>query len=73
MTAGGQTTWFEFARTILADEPRVTVRPITTADYPRPAKRPAYSVLDNSKLERVFGVTLPSWQAQWQAFNATPV
>jgi dTDP-4-dehydrorhamnose reductase len=61
MTAGGETTWFEFARTILADDPRVTVRPITTAEYPTPAKRPAYSVLDNSKLERVFGVRLPSW------------
>jgi len=73
MTAGGQTTWFEFARTILADEPRVTVRPITTAEYPTPAKRPAYSVLDNAKLERVFGVTLPSWQDQWRTFNATSV
>ena len=71
MTAGGETTWFEFARTILADEPRVTVRPITTAEYPTPAKRPAYSVLDNAKLERVFGVTLPSWQDQWRTFNAT--
>ena len=70
MTAGGQTTWFEFARTILADEPRVTIRPITTAEYPTPAKRPAYSVLDNSKLERVFGVKLPTWQEQWLSSGA---
>jgi dTDP-4-dehydrorhamnose reductase len=70
MTAGGSTTWFEFARSILADEPRVTVRPITTAEYPTPAKRPAYSVLDNSKLERVFGVRLPSWRDQWLSSRA---
>ena len=35
---------------------------ITTAEYPTPAKRPAYSHLDVAKLERDFGVALPSWQ-----------
>lgn len=36
--------------------------PISTADYPTPAARPANSYLDNSKLNQVFGVTLPIWQ-----------
>lgn len=73
MTAGGSTTWFQFARTILADDAMRdeqvcrSIKPITTAEYPTPAKRPAYSVLDNAKLSRVFGVQLPSWEDQWRA------
>jgi dTDP-4-dehydrorhamnose reductase len=71
MTAGGSTTWFEFARTILADDPRRaeqvcrTVAPITSAGYPTLARRPAYSVLDNTKLNERFGVRLSTWQEQW--------
>ena len=38
------------------------VRRIATADYPTPARRPANSRLDNSKLERVYGVALPDWR-----------
>jgi dTDP-4-dehydrorhamnose reductase len=67
MTAGGETTWYEFARRILADEPGVRIRAITTAEFPAPAKRPAYSVLDNEKLFRQFGVRLPRWEDQWSA------
>ena len=66
MTAGGATTWFDFARTILANNDRCTILPITTADYPTAAKRPGYSVLDNAKLSRVFGVQLPTWEEQWR-------
>ena len=40
------------------------VVPISTAEYPTPARRPAYSVLSNSKLSRVFGVQLPAWRSQ---------
>jgi dTDP-4-dehydrorhamnose reductase len=40
------------------------VVPITTAEYPTPARRPAYSVLSNSKLNRVFGIQLPDWREQ---------
>ena len=73
MSASGSTTWFEFAKTILADDPRRgdqicrSIRPITTAEYPTPAARPAYSVLDNTKLAAQFGVRLESWSAQWRA------
>ena len=42
--------------------PQVPVIPITTAEYPLPAKRPANSRLDCAKLERTFGVRLPPWQ-----------
>ncbi len=64
LTAAGQTSWFGFASEIVKHAhkaPRMT--PITTAEYPLPAPRPAYSVMSNSKLTRVFGVALPEWKA----------
>ena len=40
------------------------VMPISTAEYPTPARRPAYSVLSNTRVETVFGIQLPDWQTQ---------
>jgi dTDP-4-dehydrorhamnose reductase len=49
------------------------VVPITTGEYPTPARRPAYSVLSNSKLNRAFGIQLPEWREQLhQAFSLNP-
>jgi dTDP-4-dehydrorhamnose reductase len=65
LTCQGTTTWWGFAQRIIelaGFAERVRVLPITTADYPTPAKRPAYSVLSNAKLERVFGVRLQHWE-----------
>ncbi len=67
VTNGGETTWAGFAREIFAEAGALglktaRVRPITTAEYPTPAARPAYSVLDTSKIARTFGVRLPAWQ-----------
>ncbi|WP_163366883.1 sugar nucleotide-binding protein, partial [Klebsiella aerogenes] len=42
----------------------VPVLPITTAEYPTPAKRPANSRLDCAKLQGTFDVALPHWQAR---------
>ena len=68
-SAGGETSWFGFAQAIFAERARTTpgfvapkLSPITTADYPTPARRPAYSVLDNGKLQRAFGVSLGGWR-----------
>jgi dTDP-4-dehydrorhamnose reductase len=58
----GAATWFEFARAIFAHVghgPRL--EPITTAQYPTPARRPANSVLDCTKAKRTFAVELPPW------------
>ena len=65
--AAGETTWHGFASAIIAAAkplgvPQVPVLPITTAEYPTPARRPANSCLDCGKLERAFGVRLPPWQ-----------
>jgi dTDP-4-dehydrorhamnose reductase len=69
MTCAGATSWFGFAQAIFAraaETPSVKAPelvPITTADYPAPAKRPHNSVLSNAKLHGRFAVQLPGWQA----------
>ncbi|MCL6555328.1 MAG: dTDP-4-dehydrorhamnose reductase [Burkholderiales bacterium] len=67
LTAGGQTSWWGFARAIVEAAPglarRPPVEPIPSAQYPLPAPRPAYSVLDNGRLTRSFGIALPDWRA----------
>ena len=64
LTCGGQTSWHGFAEAIFNQHGlnSVEVSPIGTADYPTPARRPAYSVLNNSKLDQVYGIALPDWQ-----------
>lgn len=62
VTNAGSCTWFEFALEIVKEAGLTTdVRPVTTEQMPRPATRPAYSVLSPSSLER-FGITMPTWQ-----------
>lgn len=61
------TTWFGFAQAILDEAAALgrsvgRARPITTADYPTPARRPAHSVLDCGKLARRHGIAAPSWR-----------
>jgi dTDP-4-dehydrorhamnose reductase len=62
-TSAGETTWFGFARAIFtavgADPERV--QPVTTAEFPRPAPRPAYSVLGNRRWRAAGLPALPPW------------
>lgn len=70
----GAASWYDFAMAIgelgvsqgLLQRAAV-MRPITTADYPTPAKRPANSRLDGTKLAAVHGLTLPPWPASLEA------
>ena len=67
MTGAGEATWAEFAAAIFAEAAargrrQTRVKPITTAEYPRPAPRPANSRLDNAKLRQAYGVELPQWR-----------
>lgn len=59
----GQTSWLGFASAIgkLADLD-CELTPITTSDYPTPARRPHNSRLDSSKLFSTFGIELPNWE-----------
>lgn len=70
LTAAGQTSWHGFAEEIFQQAvalglieraPKITA--ISTAEYPTPAQRPAYSCLDTTTLVQDFGVILPPWQA----------
>jgi dTDP-4-dehydrorhamnose reductase len=67
MTGGGEATWAEFAEAIFAasravNGPSARVIPIPSSAYPTPAKRPANSRLDNSKLAREHDIRLPLWR-----------
>jgi dTDP-4-dehydrorhamnose reductase len=63
LTAAGSTTWYGFAQAILAGREGVAkVLPIPTTGYPTPARRPQNSMLDNSKLKKQFGFSLPDWR-----------
>ncbi len=63
LTAAGRTTWYGFAQGILLNKEGVAkLSPIPTSGYPTPARRPQNSVLDNGKLEKQFGFSLPDWK-----------
>jgi dTDP-4-dehydrorhamnose reductase len=60
----GAASWYEFAvATLELAGHRMRVRPCTTTEFPRPARRPAYSVLDCSALAALRGRTLKPWRA----------
>jgi len=68
MAGTGFTNWAEFAAFVFEQSrrlggPSARVRPISTAEYPTPARRPANSRLDCTKLAVQHGVTLPEWQS----------
>lgn len=72
MTAAGEAVWADVAEAIFTERERlgggpVAVKRIATADYPTPARRPANSRLDCSKLARVHGVSLPEWRGSLRA------
>jgi dTDP-4-dehydrorhamnose reductase len=71
----GQCTWYGFARAILDEAVgrglvgvRPELTPLTTAQYPTKARRPAWSVLSKAKLQSAFGVALPPWRDSLNAF-----
>ncbi len=68
-TDAGNITWCEFAKAIQKEaleagrlSKSIPINPITTEDYPTPAARPAYSVLDNNKLAKLVGIEPTPWR-----------
>jgi len=73
LTSSGKTSWSGFARRIFSIAEKLdliqntpVVNGITTKQYPTPAKRPNYSVLDCSKLKETFEIKMPNWQTTLQ-------
>jgi len=67
----GETSWYEYARFVIAEALAAgkslkvsldAVKPLTTADYPTPARRPANSRLDTNHFRTTFDLCLPPWQ-----------
>lgn len=72
MVAGGQTTWYDYARFVIewARAKGVAIKvepgaisPVPTTEYPTPARRPLNSRLNTTKLQQAFNLTLPDWQS----------
>ena len=73
LVAAGETTWHAYAQFVLAKAASLgvplktdaaNVRPISSAEYPVPARRPVNSRLNTDKLQRTFGLYLPPWEYQ---------
>jgi dTDP-4-dehydrorhamnose reductase len=74
-TNEGEITWFDFAREIYAQGRGLglitsdcTVKPCTSAEYPARVTRPAYSVLDKTKIRQTLGLTIPAWETSLTTF-----
>ena len=59
----GVASWYDFAKELIELQGiQCDVRPILTSQYPTPAKRPAYSVLNKAKIKSTFGIDIPYWK-----------
>lgn len=59
----GQCSWFDFAQKIFEfNNITINLQPIPTTEFPTPAKRPAYSVLDKTKLKNTFTIEILTWE-----------
>lgn len=60
----GVISWYDFTKAIhrIAGITSCKVMPIHTTEYPTPAKRPAYSVLDKTKIKQTYGIEIPYWE-----------
>lgn len=71
LASAGQTSWYGFAQRIFSqfgyDE--VEVEPVPTTEYPTPATRPKYAVLDTTDLQETFGLVPPTWEEQLAALR----
>jgi dTDP-4-dehydrorhamnose reductase len=59
----GHCSWYDFAAAIFRENNiSINLNPIPSSAYPTPAKRPAYSVLDKSKIKKTFGIEIKNWE-----------
>jgi dTDP-4-dehydrorhamnose reductase len=59
----GQCSWYDFAKKIFElKDISIDLHPIPSSGFPTPAKRPAYSVLDKTKIKTIFGIEIKNWE-----------
>ncbi len=69
----GVTSWYDFTKKIaeLAGHTACDIQPCHSDEFPSPVKRPAYSVLDKTKIKETFGVSVPFWEDSLKKCMAT--
>lgn len=69
----GVTSWYDFTKKIaeLAGHTMCDIQPCHSDEFPSPVKRPAYSVLDKTKIKETFGVSVPYWEDSLKKCMAT--
>ena len=71
-TNEGACTWYDFAKEIVAiTGAKCKVNPVTTGEYPSKAKRPAYSILDKTKIKETFDLEIRDWREALKSCMAT--
>lgn len=66
----GQCSWFDFAKKIFEiNQVKIEVTPIPTTQFPTPAERPKYSVLDKTKIKTTFGIDIKSWEQSIEIYK----
>ncbi|MBK9225071.1 MAG: dTDP-4-dehydrorhamnose reductase [Flavobacterium sp.] len=59
----GKASWYDFAKKIFeVNKIEINLKPISTSEFPTPAQRPKYSVLDKSKIKKEFNLLIEEWQ-----------
>lgn len=68
----GVASWYDFTKAIFEiAEINCFVKPISSEDYPSPVQRPAYSVMDKSKIKTTFGLQIPHWRDSLKTYFQT--
>mgnify|MGYP006196910443 CR=1 FL=1 len=66
----GQCSWYDFAKKIFEiNNITINLLPIPTTSFPTPAKRPSFSVLDKTKIKKVFGIEINNWEISIEKYK----
>ena len=66
----GKASWYDFAKKIFeVNKIKINLKPISTSEFPTPAQRPKYSVLDKSKIKKEFNLLIEEWQDSLKKMN----
>lgn len=66
----GKASWYDFAKKIFeVNKIEINLKPISTSEFPTPAQRPKYSVLDKSKIKKEFNILIGEWQDSLKKMN----